>query len=160
MHPPRSNSAYQANQFGDQNGGNAQAPQDQAATRPASADQVAANQIEGREEQPVWQKAFVLGPNVRFTRTPDRVAAKPETVEPMTAPAVAPAAPQVSRGQVAQPQAAAATTRVPQAPVPTAHAPRVNPRADQRPASPYGLPRTGAPQQPVAASARAPIPAR
>ncbi len=158
MHPPRSNSAYQANQFGDQNGGNAQAPQDQAATRPASADQVAANQIEGREEQPVWQTAFVLGPNVRFTRTPDRVAAKPETVEPMTAPAVAPAAPQVSRGQVAQPQAAAATTRVPQARVPTAHAPRANPEADQRPASPYGLPRTGAPQQPVAASARAPIP--
>ncbi|KQW32072.1 cell division protein FtsK [Rhizobium sp. Root274] len=158
MHPPRSNSAYQANQFGDQNGGSAQAPQDQAATRPAGADQVAANQIEGREEQPVWQTAFVLGPNVRFTRTPDRVAAKPETVEAMTAPAVAPAAPQVSRGQVAQPQAAAATTRVPQAPVPTAHTPRVNPQADQRPASPYGLPRTGAPQQPVPASARAPIP--
>lgn len=149
MHPPRSNSAYQANQFGDQNGGNAQTPQTQAAARPAGADQVAANQIEGREEQPVWQTAFVLGPNVRFTRTPDRVATKPETIEPMTAPApVVHAAPQVSRAQVAQPQAPAHTTTTP----------RHNPQAEQRPASPYGLPRTGAPHQPAATPARAPIP--
>jgi S-DNA-T family DNA segregation ATPase FtsK/SpoIIIE len=148
MHPPRSNSAYQANQFGDQNGGNAQTPQTQAAARPAGADQVAANQIEGREEQPVWQTAFVLGPNVRFTRTPDRVATKPETIEPMSAPAAAPTAPQVSRAQAAQPQA----------PAQMAPAPRLNPQADQRPASPYGLPRTGAPHQPAATPARAPIP--
>jgi DNA segregation ATPase FtsK/SpoIIIE, S-DNA-T family len=159
MHPPRSNSAYQASQFGDQNGDGVQTPQGETATRPAGADQVAANQIEGREEQPVWQTAFVLGPNVRFTRTPDRAPAKPETIEPMSAPApVAPAAPQVSRAQIAQPQASIQTTRVPQAPVPAAHAPRVNPQPDQRPASPYGLPRTGAPQQPVTSSARAPIP--
>ncbi|WP_205908209.1 DNA translocase FtsK [Rhizobium wuzhouense] len=155
MHPPRSNSAFQASQFGDQNGGSAQTPQGQQAARPAGADQMAANQIEGREEQPVWQSAFVLGPNVRFTRTPDRTPAKPETIEPMSAPA--PAAPQVSRAPVAQPQASVPTTRVPQSPVPTAHAPRQNPQTEQRPASPYGLPRTGAPQQPVAASARPPI---
>ncbi|MDH4439394.1 MAG: hypothetical protein QE284_03315, partial [Rhizobium sp.] len=159
MHPPRSNSAFQASQFGDQNGDGAQTPQGETATRLAGADQVAANQIEGREEQPVWQTAFVLGPNVRFTRTPDRVAAKPETIEPMSAPApVAPAAPQVSRAQIAQPQAPTQTTRVPQAPVPTAHAPRVNPQPDQRPASPYGLPRTGAPQHSASASTRAPVP--
>ncbi|TPP09482.1 DNA translocase FtsK [Rhizobium glycinendophyticum] len=146
MHPPRSNSAYQANQFGDQNGDKAQVPQGQQASRPASADQTAANQIEGREEQPVWQSAFVLGPNVRFTRTPDRVTAKPETIEPMNAPAAA----QVSRAQVAQPQAPAQAQMAP--------APRLNPQADQRPASPYGLPRTGAPHQPAATPARAPIP--
>jgi DNA segregation ATPase FtsK/SpoIIIE, S-DNA-T family len=159
MHPPRSNSAYQTSQIGDQNGGNAQTPQDQPATRPDGADQVAANQIEGREEQPVWQTAFVLGPNVRFTRTPDRAPAKSETIEPMTAPAPTAAyAPQVSRAPAIQPQAPIQTTHVPQTPVPTAHAPRLNPLAEQRPASPYGLPRTGAPQQPVAAAARAPIP--
>mgnify|MGYP006172867803 CR=1 FL=1 len=67
MHPPRSNSAYQANQLGDNQG--------------EGADQSAANQIEGREETPVWQKAFVLGPNVRFTRTPDRTPAKPEAAD-------------------------------------------------------------------------------
>ena len=64
MHPPRSNSAYQVNPLGEDKG--------------EGADQSAANQIEGREETPVWQKAFVLGPNVRFTRTPDRAPAKPE----------------------------------------------------------------------------------
>jgi S-DNA-T family DNA segregation ATPase FtsK/SpoIIIE len=148
MHPPRSNSAYQTSSFGDQSGDRAQTPQDQPATRPAGADQVAANQIEGREEQPVWQTAFVLGPNVRFTRTPDRVPAKPETIEPMSAAAqAAPAAPQVSRAQATQPQA----------PAQTASAPRLNQQPDQRPASPHGLPRTGAPQQPVAPSARTPI---
>jgi S-DNA-T family DNA segregation ATPase FtsK/SpoIIIE len=146
MHPPRSNSAYQANQFGDQNGGNTQTPQGQTAARPAGADQVAANQIEGRDEQPVWQTAFVLGPNVRFTRTPDRVATKPETVEPVSVPApVAPAASQVSRAPVAQ------------APVQAASAPYGHPQADQRPASPHGLPRTGA-TQPAATSPRATLP--
>ncbi|MCV9967210.1 DNA translocase FtsK [Pararhizobium sp. BT-229] len=33
-------------------------------------------EIEGRGEAPVWQSAFVLGPNVRFTRTPESVYSK------------------------------------------------------------------------------------
>ncbi|EKJ97448.1 ftsk cell division protein [Bradyrhizobium lupini HPC(L)] len=32
---------------------------------------IAADAIEGRAEMPGWQNAFVLGPNVRFTRTPE-----------------------------------------------------------------------------------------
>src|SRR5262245_12780977 len=30
------------------------------------------------EKLPTWQRAFILGPNVRFTRTPGRSPAKPE----------------------------------------------------------------------------------
>ena len=41
-----------------------------AASRP-NADISAADAIEGRAEMPGWQNAFVLGPNVRFTRTPE-----------------------------------------------------------------------------------------
>ncbi|MGV1774666.1 DNA translocase FtsK [Agrobacterium fabrum] len=41
-----------------------------AAPRP-NADVSAADAIEGRTEMPGWQNAFVLGPNVRFTRTPE-----------------------------------------------------------------------------------------
>ncbi|MBS1164432.1 MAG: translocase FtsK [Proteobacteria bacterium] len=46
---------------------------------------IAASEIEGGGEAPIWQRAFVLGPNVRFTRTPDtalprRIAAAP-TIE-------------------------------------------------------------------------------
>lgn len=150
MHPPRSNSAFQASQFGDQNGGSAQTPQGQQAARPAGADQTAANQIEGREEQPVWQSAFVLGPNVRFTRTPDRMPAKPETVEPLTASTAA-ATPTTSA-----PQAASVPAYQPQTAITPAHAARVTAQADQRPAAPYGLPRTGAPTQ-AATSARHPV---
>ncbi|WP_042935534.1 DNA translocase FtsK [Bradyrhizobium lupini] len=36
-----------------------------------NADVIAADAIEGRAEMPGWQNAFVLGPNVRFTRTPE-----------------------------------------------------------------------------------------
>ncbi|MDH4412278.1 MAG: hypothetical protein QE484_03160, partial [Rhizobium sp.] len=94
MHPPRSNSAYQVNQLGDNKG--------------EGADQSAANQIEGREEVPVWQTAFVLGPNVRFTRTPDRTPAKPEP---------APAAATPTSAQTARPSAPQQT--VAQQPAPT-----------------------------------------
>lgn len=71
-----------------------------AAPRP-NADVSAADAIEGRAEMPGWQNAFVLGPNVRFTRTPESafnrrmpvetpnipeeevpVVAPPEVVEP------------------------------------------------------------------------------
>ncbi|MFN3443912.1 MAG: DNA translocase FtsK [Rhizobium rosettiformans] len=85
MHPPRSNSAYQINQLGEKEG--------------HGADQSAADQIEGREETPAWQKAFVLGPNVRFTRTPDRAPAKPE---PETPSAAQPGAQQMVRSQPQQ----------------------------------------------------------
>jgi S-DNA-T family DNA segregation ATPase FtsK/SpoIIIE len=39
-------------------------------------DAMAASEIEGREDAPVWQSAFVLRPNVRFTRTPESVYSK------------------------------------------------------------------------------------
>ncbi|MDH0616729.1 MULTISPECIES: DNA translocase FtsK [unclassified Agrobacterium] len=41
------------------------------ATPRPNADVSAADAIEGRAEMPGWQNAFVLGPNVRFTRTPE-----------------------------------------------------------------------------------------
>lgn len=40
------------------------------------ADQIAANAIEGRPDMPGWQNAFTLGPNVRFSRTPQIIFAK------------------------------------------------------------------------------------
>lgn len=39
-------------------------------------DATAADAIEGRAELPVWQRAFLMGPNVRFTRTPHIVDAE------------------------------------------------------------------------------------
>lgn len=42
----------------------------------ADTDAMAASEIEGRDDAPVWQSAFVLGPNVRFTRTPESVYSK------------------------------------------------------------------------------------
>jgi len=41
-----------------------------------NADQIAANAIEGRPDMPGWQNAFTLGPNVRFSRTPQSIFAK------------------------------------------------------------------------------------
>lgn len=46
---------------------------DQKAVMGHNADQFAANAIEGRDDMPLWQKAFTLGPNVRFTRTPQNL---------------------------------------------------------------------------------------
>lgn len=43
---------------------------------PYEPDTDAMAEIEGRGEAPVWQSAFVLGPNVRFTRTPESVYSK------------------------------------------------------------------------------------
>ncbi len=81
-----------------------------------NADVIAADAIEGRAEMPGWQNAFVLGPNVRFTRTPESAfnrrmpvetpnipeeeapaasvpaAAEPETAVRQDAPAPQPAA--------------------------------------------------------------------
>lgn len=38
-----------------------------------NADEIAANAIEGRVDMPGWQNAFTLGPNVRFSRTPQSI---------------------------------------------------------------------------------------
>ncbi|WP_428423610.1 DNA translocase FtsK [Pararhizobium sp.] len=46
------------------------------------ADTDAMAEIEGRGEAPVWQSAFVLGPNVRFTRTPESVYSKRPASDP------------------------------------------------------------------------------
>ncbi|CUX55438.1 DNA translocase ftsK [Agrobacterium deltaense Zutra 3/1] len=51
-----------------------------AAPRP-NADVSAADAIEGRAEMPGWQNAFVLGPNVRFTRTPESAFTRRMPVE-------------------------------------------------------------------------------
>ncbi len=51
-----------------------------AAPRP-NADVSAADAIEGRTEMPGWQNAFVLGPNVRFTRTPESAFSRRMPVE-------------------------------------------------------------------------------
>ena len=56
-------------------GSNAEVRNEQAAAG-GDADAIAASEIEGRGEAPVWQSAFVLGPNVRFTRTPESVYSK------------------------------------------------------------------------------------
>ncbi|CDN92666.1 DNA translocase ftsK [Agrobacterium tumefaciens] len=50
------------------------------APRP-NADISAADAIEGRAEMPGWQNAFVLGPNVRFTRTPESAFSRRMPVE-------------------------------------------------------------------------------
>ncbi|MCJ8236919.1 DNA translocase FtsK [Peteryoungia algae] len=131
MHPPRSSSAYQVNQSGESDS--------------QGADQSAANQIEGREETPVWQKAFVLGPNVRFTRTPDRVPAKPEAeANALPQPTARTTTP--TRTIASQPVTQPAATQ-PQA---RHHVPSPTPPSSARTASPStgvpfaGLPRTGA----------------
>jgi S-DNA-T family DNA segregation ATPase FtsK/SpoIIIE len=46
-----------------------------------NADVSAADAIEGRAEMPGWQNAFVLGPNVRFTRTPESAFSRRMPVE-------------------------------------------------------------------------------
>jgi S-DNA-T family DNA segregation ATPase FtsK/SpoIIIE len=129
MHPPRSNSAYQVSPSGENQG--------------EGADQSAANQIEGREEVPVWQKAFVLGPNVRFTRTPDRAPARPEAA---AAPAVQPSA---STARTIPSQSVIPQEQPPQAYAPASPrmpAPQAKPASSSPTGVPFaGLPRTGAP---------------
>jgi S-DNA-T family DNA segregation ATPase FtsK/SpoIIIE len=49
---------------------------DESTVPGADTDAMAADEIEGRDDAPVWQSAFVLGPNVRFTRTPESVYSK------------------------------------------------------------------------------------
>lgn len=48
----------------------------QSSTTTYNPDVTAADAIEGRSELPVWQRAFLMGPNVRFTRTPHVVDAE------------------------------------------------------------------------------------
>jgi S-DNA-T family DNA segregation ATPase FtsK/SpoIIIE len=52
---------------------------DQRAVMGHNADQIAANAIEGRDDMPLWQNAFTLGPNVRFTRTPQNLVTGKQT---------------------------------------------------------------------------------
>ncbi|NTJ41818.1 DNA translocase FtsK [Agrobacterium larrymoorei] len=60
--------------------------QAQRAVMGHNADQIAANAIEGRADMPGWQNAFTLGPNVRFSRTPQNiVAGKKTTSDPAQA---------------------------------------------------------------------------
>ncbi|MFK0204796.1 DNA translocase FtsK [Agrobacterium sp. NPDC090283] len=78
------------------------------APRP-NADVSAADAIEGRAEMPGWQNAFVLGPNVRFTRTPESAFTRRMPVETPNIPeedVPAAAAPEtVEQEAVAEPQA-------------------------------------------------------
>ncbi|WP_416798525.1 DNA translocase FtsK [Ciceribacter azotifigens] len=70
-------------------------------------DSIAASEIEGRDA-PIWQRAFVLGPNVRFTRTPDTALSKrvpaAQTIQPVIATAPS---------QTSEPVASAPVTAVP-----------------------------------------------
>ncbi|TRA98188.1 MULTISPECIES: DNA translocase FtsK [Rhizobium/Agrobacterium group] len=86
-----------------------------AAPRP-NADVSAADAIEGRAEMPGWQNAFVLGPNVRFTRTPESVFSRrmpvetpniPEELHSLEEEAVAVAAPDTVEPEVTVQQAVA-----------------------------------------------------
>jgi S-DNA-T family DNA segregation ATPase FtsK/SpoIIIE len=66
-----------------------QAPRARAAVY--NPDVTAADAIEGRAELPVWQRAFLMGPNVRFTRTPHIVdAERRHPAEKAPEPAVEP----------------------------------------------------------------------
>nr|WP_316656089.1 DNA translocase FtsK [uncultured Gellertiella sp.] len=46
-----------------------------------SADEIAASEIEGRDALPVWQNAFTLSPNVRFSRTPEAALTRKSAAE-------------------------------------------------------------------------------
>ena len=137
MHPPRQNSVFSTNALGEKPTTTQTPVAAPAATQataapglPASGkprtgtDQLAASQIEGRSEMPAWQTAFVLGPNVRFTRTPDKTPnqglgqrGEPETVESVVAPPVAQASvtPPAAKPTVDMPRAPASVT-LPQPP--------------------------------------------
>ncbi len=69
-----------------------------------NADVIAADAIEGRAEMPGWQNAFVLGPNVRFTRTPESVFNRRMPVETPNIPDEE--APAASVPVVAEPETA------------------------------------------------------
>ncbi len=56
-------------------------------------DSIAASEIEGRGDAPIWQRAFVLGPNVRFTRTPDTALPKRAAPAAASVPCPVPEAP-------------------------------------------------------------------
>ncbi|MFK3780620.1 DNA translocase FtsK [Agrobacterium sp. NPDC089420] len=117
------------------------------APRP-NADVSAADAIEGRAEMPGWQNAFVLGPNVRFTRTPESAFARRMPVETPHIPeddVVAVVAPETVEPEAAVQQQAEQPEAVPSS------APVVKP-AEQR-APPPRMPFL--PQPPDARGARA-----
>lgn len=88
---------------------------------PYEVDTDAMAEIEGRGDAPVWQSAFVLGPNVRFTRTPESVYSKRPAGD--------------ARKEPEEPSPAAQTVAsVPETPVVTAeHLPVVEPVAEEAP---------------------------
>ncbi|MCM2403906.1 FtsK/SpoIIIE domain-containing protein [Rhizobium sp. S153] len=138
MHLPRSNFLNPDNNIGE---GNAHEPAPAVLRRPETArqertpaappsvnghhtDALAASEIEGRSEMPVWQSAFAMAPNVRFTRTPETAISRrpaPENTElapvvpasavpePVPAPtaSVAPAVAAAETAQATPPQPAA-----------------------------------------------------
>ena len=109
-----------------------------------STDEMAAREIEGRNEMPVWQNAFALAPNVRFTRTPETAISRRVPVE---APVIGPAA--------AAPPTPPVAAHVPPAVVPPV-APVSAPRPAPAMASPVAdavLPAHLAPGQPTGARA-------
>lgn len=61
-------------------------------------DEMAAREIEGRTELPVWQDAFTLGPNVRFSRTPEAALSRNKTASESQPTAIAMAQPQTMAG--------------------------------------------------------------
>ena len=76
-----------------------------------NADEMAAGEIEGRMVAPIWQSNFVIGPNVRFTRTPESAfprRTRPKAVEHEMVE-VNPAPPQPVVQLVEPPQAAEPT---------------------------------------------------
>ncbi len=127
MHLPRSNFLNSDNNIGEEK---AREPAPSAAGRIEAApeeklparvngrhtDELAASEIEGRSEMPIWQSAFAMAPNVRFTRTPENAlgrrttresavptAAAPEPT-PASVPVVIPASPAPVTVQAASPQ--------------------------------------------------------
>ncbi|MBO9652706.1 MAG: DNA translocase FtsK [Agrobacterium tumefaciens] len=117
------------------------------APRP-NADISAADAIEGRAEMPGWQNAFVLGPNVRFTRTPESAFARRMPVETPHIPEEDITT--VALPETAEPEAMVQQQTVPQDAVPVSQ-PVVKP-AEQRVAPPR-MPFL--PQPPDARGARA-----
>ncbi|UXS33556.1 DNA translocase FtsK [Agrobacterium tumefaciens] len=80
-----------------------------------NADVSAADAIEGRAEMPGWQNAFVLGPNVRFTRTPESAFSRRMPVETPNIPEDEASAAVLPESEVAaQPEAVVQQENAPQ----------------------------------------------
>lgn len=137
MRPPRSNFVTSVNHIADNggagreavsprsSGGSVRATLPPHASEGPGADEMAASQIEGRSDMPVWQNAFVLGPNVRFTRTPEAALTKRPGPE---SGAVQPAAPHAGLSANAPEAPIPAPAMVAPPAPPMAYVPRPEPR--------------------------------